>query len=64
VRKEKRAMARRSYVYSEILEGGSSENTYVVNLARRSTANGVSNADTVDPNIIYYLIQGQQIHQV
>jgi hypothetical protein len=64
MRKEKRAMARRSYVDSEILEGGCSQNTYVVNLARRSTANGVSNADTVDTSIVYCLIQGQKIHQV
>jgi hypothetical protein len=57
-------MAWRSYVASESLGGSCSQNTYVVNLARRGTANGVSNADTVDTDLVHCLIQGQQIHQV
>jgi hypothetical protein len=57
-------MAQRLYVALESLEGSCSQNTYVVNLARGSTANGVSNANTVDTNLVHCLIQGQQIHQV
>ena len=33
-------------------------NTYVVDLARRSTANGIGNADTVDTDIIHRPVQG------
>jgi hypothetical protein len=57
-------MAQCLYVASESLEGSCSQNTYVVNLARGSTANSVSNADTVDTDLVHCLIQGQQIHQV
>jgi hypothetical protein len=57
-------MAQRLYVALESLEGSCSQNTYVVNLTWGSTANGISNADTVDTNLVHCLIQGQQIHQV
>ena len=57
-------MVRRLHVASESLEGSCSQNTYVVNLSWGSTTNGVSNADTVDTDLVHCLIQGQQIHQV
>lgn len=32
------------------------QNTYIINLAWRSTANGVSNANTVDTNVVHCTI--------
>ena len=44
---------------TETLNGGCRSNTYFVNLTWRSTANRVSNANTVDASIIHSFIKGQ-----
>jgi hypothetical protein len=38
--------------------------TYIIDLTRAGAANGVGNAHTVDANLVYCPVEGEEIDQV